>query len=132
MPLTLNNNQLWERIKKVEGKEFRLIETKKPFKILKVVDKGITTEENVETHKTYWLPRKDVICTYEHVKKYGKFTRADYDAEIDDPKRFRVPRLAQIIALLAFAVPEEIAPFTQDEGEHFFGVRLRGIRKKDC
>jgi hypothetical protein len=131
MSLTLNDSQLWERIKKSEGKEFRLIEREWPFKILKVVDKGVTTE-NVETQKTHWLPRKNVTITYEHVKKYGKYTSADYEAESHEPKRLRVPRLAQIIALLAFAVPEEIAPFTRDEGERLFGERRRGIRKRDC
>jgi hypothetical protein len=131
MPLTLNDKELWERIKKLEGNEFRLIETRQPFKIFEVANEGVTTK-NLEKHNTYWLPRKNVTITYEHVKKYGKYTSADYEAPSHDPKRIRVPKLAQIIALLAFAVPEEIEPFTQDEGERLFGDRLRGIRKKDC
>jgi hypothetical protein len=131
MPLTLNNNQLWERIKKVEGRQFPLIETRRLFRVGKVANEGVTTE-NVQTGKTFWLPRKNLTITYDHVKKYGKYTSADYNAESHDPKRIRVPRLAQIIGLLAFAVPEEIEPFTRDEGERLFGERLRGIRKKDC
>jgi hypothetical protein len=130
MPLTLNNSQLWERIKKVEGEKFALIETRRLFRVGKVTNEGVTTE-NVETGKTFWLPRKNVTITYEHVKKYGKYTSADYKAESHKPKRIRVPRLAQIIALLAFAVPEEIEPFTRDQGERLFGERLRGIRRKD-
>ena len=126
MPLMLNNDQLWKQIQNVQGQKFSLIETRRLFKVGKVVNEGVNIE-NVQTGKTYWLPRKNVTITYEHVKKYGKYTFADYKA-----RRIRVPRLAQIIALLAFAVHKEIARFTQDEGEHLFGVRLRGIRKIDC
>jgi hypothetical protein len=126
MPLTLNSDQLWERIKKVEGQKFPLIETGRVFKVGKVVNEGVTTE-NVETGHTFWLPQENVMCAYEHVRKYGKYTSADYKAGI-----IKVPRLAQIIALLALAVPEQIVPFTQNEGERLFGARLRGIRKKDC
>jgi len=118
-------------MKELEGNEFRLVEKGQPFKIFRVVDEGVTTE-NVEKHKTYWLPREDVAITYDHVRRYGKYTSADYEAPEHDPKRIRVPRLAQIIALLAFAVPQEIEAFTLDEGERLFGERLRGIRRKDC
>jgi hypothetical protein len=125
MLLTPNDTQLWERIKKVEGQKFPLIETRRLFKVGKVANEGVTTE-NVETGKTSWIPRENVTETYKHVKKYGRYTSADYNNRI-----IRVPGLAQIIALLALAVPEEIAPFTQDQGERLFGERLRGIRKKD-
>jgi hypothetical protein len=129
MPLTLNDKQLWDRIKKLEGNEFCLVETRQPFKILDVANEGITTK-NLEKHNTYWLPRKNVTIAYEHVKQYGKYTSADYEAPSYDPKRMRIPRLAQIIALLAFAVPEEIEVFTRDEGERLFGERRRGIRER--
>jgi len=124
MPLALNSNQLWERVRKVEGQKFPLIETRRLFKVGKVVNEGATTE-NIETGKTFWLPRESVIETYDHVKKYGRYTSADYDNRI-----IRVPRLAQIIALLALAIPEEIAAFTQDDGEHLFGERRRGIMER--
>jgi hypothetical protein len=126
MPLTLNNNQLWERIASVQGQQFPLIETGRIFRVGKVLNEGVNIE-NVQTGKTHWLPRKNLTSTYEHVKKYGKYTKADYEAGI-----ITVSGLAKIIALLAFAVPEEIAPFTRDEGKRLFGERLRGIRKKDC
>lgn len=126
MPLTLNNNELWERIKRVEGQKFPLIETGRLFKVGRVVNEGVITE-NVQTGKTCRLSRKNVTLIYERVKKCGKCTGDDYRKG-----RIKFMRLAQIIALLAFAVPEEIAAFTQDQGERLFGERLRGIRKKDC
>ncbi len=124
MPLTLNSSQLWEKIKKMEGEKFLLIGRGRLFGVGKVVTEGVTTE-NAETGKTFWLPRNNITETYEHAKKHGKYTSADYRG-----KTIRAPRLAQIIALLAFAIPGEIAAFTQDEGERLFGERRRGIRER--
>jgi hypothetical protein len=126
VPLTLNSDQLWERIKKVEGQQFSLIQTRELFRVDEVANERVTTK-NVQTGKTCKLSRKNVTFIYEYVKKEGKCTRDVYPEE-----KIKFMRLAQIIALLALAVPEEIESFTQDEGERLFGKKLRGIRKKDC
>jgi hypothetical protein len=126
MPLTLNSDQLWERIKKVEGQQFSLIQTRELFRVDEVANERVTTK-NVQTGKTCKLSRKNVTFIYEYVKKEGKCTCDVYPEE-----KIKFMRLAQIIALLALAVPEEIESFTQDEGERLFGKKLRGIRKKDC
>ncbi len=122
MPLTLNDNQLWARIKKVEGQEFALIQTRQPYKVVNVANKGVTTE-NVQAGKTCRLSREDVTLIYERVKKCGKWTGDDHRKA-----RMKWMRLAQIMALLALAVPEEIAPFTQAQGQRLFGKSHRGIR----
>jgi hypothetical protein len=126
MPLTLNSDQLWERIKKVEGQQFSLIQTGEPFRVDEVANERVTTK-NVQTGNTCKLSRKNVTIIYEHVKEYDKCTHDVYKET-----GIKEMRLAQVLALLALAVPEEIVPFNQDKGERLFGKRLRGIRKKDC
>ena len=126
MPLVLNHEELWERIKRVEGKPIPRIERKRIFRVVKVVNERVCLQD-ADKDKIQWLPQNYVWRCYEHVKKHGKYTSKDR-------KTIKVPAslLARIIALLAFAIPEEIVAFTQDQGEHLFGERLRGIRKKDC
>jgi len=123
MPLVLNDKELWERIEKVQGKVFSLIETKRRIEVVKVLNRKVNLKD-LKERKIRPVPRKDIVNCYEYVKKNGKYTSKVWKK---DP-RISGNSLARIIALLAFAVPEEIVPFTRDEGERLFGERLRGIR----
>ena len=96
------------------------------YKIAGVTREGLNLEV-VDKGKMRWVPRHDITRCYQFVRRQGKYTLEDFKQG-----RIRAPNLAAIIALLPHAVPEEIQPFTQDEGETLFGVRLRGIRKVDC
>jgi len=127
MPLVLNNDQLWKRIQNVEGQKFPLIETKRRIEVIKVLNRKVNLKD-LEKRKIRTVSRDDIVNCYEYVKENGKYTSKVWKK---DP-RISGNSLARIIALLAFAVPEEIVPFTQDQGERLFKERLRGIRKKDC
>ena len=126
MPLTLNSEQLWEKIKNKDGTTFHSIERKVKYKIVGVTPEGLNLQD-VNKRKIRWVPRHAITRCYEFVCRQGKCTRQDWEEG-----RIGGRNLAPIIALLPHAVPEEIRPFTQDEGEALFGVRLRGIRKVDC
>jgi hypothetical protein len=127
MPLTLSNNQLWERIKKVQGQQFSLIETGHRIEVVEIFNNKVNLKD-LNGGKIRPVPRKEIEDCYDYVKENGKYTSKVWKK---DP-RISGNSLARIIALLTFAVPDEIAPFTQDQGERLFGERLRGIRKKDC
>jgi hypothetical protein len=111
----------------VEGQQFSLIETRRRIEVVKALNRKVNLKD-LKERKIRPVSREDIVNCYEYVKENGKYTSKAWKK---DP-RISGNSLARIIALLAFAVPEEIAPFTRDEGKRLFGERLRGIRKKDC
>ena len=124
MPLTLDDNELWERIRGLEGKVIQTPDRRESLKVLELAETAnrMVFVQNMRTSNIRRVLREHVTHYYRHLDQQGKVTRENW------PKN-QVPVVVSrpIMAMLAAAVPEEIEAFTRDEGEG-----LSGIRKKDC
>lgn len=127
MPLLLNPEQLWEKVKESEGTKFCSIERKLEYKIVEVADRVLNLK-SLDDDTIKPLRREDIIKMYRFVDENTKYTSSDFR----DIRIKGVNEIPRIIALLPHVVPEEIEAFSQDQGEIDYGERRRGIRKKDC
>lgn len=108
MPLSkLRDNELWKRIKGLQGQTIYTLKRRQPNKILRVTDNAVV----IENRKS--KPSRKQICELYHLMYEKK------EVTTDSPQEFT---LAVTYAILVKAVPDEI----EDIPEKTIRIRLRG------
>ncbi len=117
--MALNDEELWERVRGLEGETVYTLKQRKPNKILSV------TDDSVEIKDRSTKPsREDIFCVYQHLLRTGKVTKKDLYGNasiLGDALARKTGRI--IMAILARAVPDEIEPIPANE--RLSGIRLR-------
>jgi len=117
--MTLSNEELWERVRRLESRIVYTLKRQEPNRILRVTLDGIEIEGRATRPS-----REDVFRVYQHVHRAGRVTREDLYGErsiLGHPYAKKTGRV--IMAILASAVPDEIEGIPVSE--RLSGIRLR-------
>ena len=122
----LNENELWQRIRGLQGQIVCTLDQQRPNRISRVTDEMIEIE-NRGTRPA----RQDVIQVYRQLHRRGEITGNDLYGEssiVGDQLANKSGRI--IMAILARAVPEEICVIKRSKTERLSGIRLKS--KMEC
>ena len=120
--MALSENELWGRIRGLEGETIYTIQQCKPNRVSRV------TADKVEIEGRAALPsREDILCVYQYLQRRGEVTGEDLYGNasiLGDALANKTGRV--IMAILARAVPDEIEAIKRSKTERLSGIRLRG------
>lgn len=122
----LNENELWQRVRGLQGQIVYTPDREKPNRIL-LVTYGMIEIENRATRPT----RDDVLQVYRQLQQRGEITGEDLYGEssiVGDQLAHKSGRI--IMAILARAVPEEICVIKRSKTERLSGIRQKS--KMEC
>lgn len=117
----LNADQLWERVRRMQGQIVYTIDRGNPNRIPRVTDDAVEIE-NRATSPT----RDDIVRVYEALHVRGEITGRDLYGDqpiLGHPYANKVGRI--IIAILVKAVPDEIEAIHRDKTHRLSGIRLK-------
>ncbi len=117
----LSEEELWSRIKNLEGKTIYTIKQRRRNHILKVTD----WEVIIEGRRTR-PSRKYIYNVYRYLHKHGEITKDDFVKICGNEICKKVGRIT--MAILASALPDEVEAFTCNE-RGLSGIRLKKQKK---
>ena len=115
----LTDNELWNRVRKLQGKVISTPDLKRPNKIMKVTDNSVIFDRPSS------LAKEDFLKCYRLVIQHHILTNNN------TPPDFFYRRIARVCyALLAEAVPEQIRAFSRRESppaaQGLSGIEVKG------
>lgn len=114
----LSNDELWLRIKQLEGKMVRTIVLRKENKVLEVTERELLIENRNTAPSREFITR-----VYRYLYRHGQVTGDNWEQICGNEFCGKVGRIT--LAILAEAVPDQIEAFVPSEKG-----KKSGIRKK--
>ena len=113
----LSDDELWSRVKQLEGETIYTIVQKKPNKVLRVTDSEVIIEG-----RTTRPSRRFVVRVYRYLCRNGEVTGRDWIKICGNEFCGKVGRIT--LAILVRAIPDQVESFTRDE-RGLSGIKLR-------
>lgn len=119
----LSDNELWERVKYLEGKTVCTIERRVPNIVVQVTDTEVRLAKNTGELRPTTPIKSDIVNTYRYLFAHGQITGDDFEKIPEYRPWGKVGRI--VLAILRDAIPDQIEDFRRVPSKSLSGVRLR-------
>ena len=121
----LRDQELWDRVKALEGKTIYTIELRMPNTVKKITANEIKLLKSNGKSRKATPTREDIINTYRYLVLNQQVTVGDF-GKIPGYHSYRYI-ISIVLAILRDAVPEQIEAFHHSVEEPHCGIRLNSI-----
>lgn len=124
----LTANELWERVKRLEGRTIYTIQQRKPNTVSQVTAAEVRLLKSTGEPRPSTPHKEDIVNTYNYLVTHCQVTKDDFD-KIPESRRWGFVGYI-ILAILRDAIPEQIEEFHRSERCRLCGIRLK--ERHDC
>lgn len=117
----LTENELWQRIRRLEGQTVYTLDRRRPNRISRVTDAAVEIESRATK-----VAREDLWVVYDGLYQRSRITGEDLYGDrsiLGHPYAGKAGRI--IMAVLADAVPEDMEVIRRSRAERLSGIRIR-------
>jgi len=124
----LKDDELWARVKHLEGQTVYTIERGVPNIVANVTNTEVKLIKNTGERRPSTPHKEDIVNTYNYLTTYHQVTKDDFD-KIPESRQWGFVGYI-ILAILRDAVPEQIEEFHRSKHLPLCGIRLK--ERHDC
>jgi len=124
----LKDDELWARVKHLEGQTVYTIERGVPNIVANVTNTEVKLIKNTGERRLSTPHKEDIVNTYNYLITYHQVTKDDFD-KIPESRQWGFVGYI-ILAILRDAVPEQIEEFHRSKHLPLCGIRLK--ERHDC